>query len=55
MDGVKQWFEGDAKNYFAAVRTVLDINCPQVKRRFKKIQGRVVDERITFAKFPSFF
>lgn len=50
---MKQWFEGDAKNHFAAVRTVLDINCPRVQYWFKKIQGRVVDERMMFAKFPS--
>lgn len=54
MDGAKQRFEGCAKHYCAAVTTVLDINCPQVQDRFKKIQGKVVDERIMLAKFLSF-
>lgn len=54
MDSMKQCFEGDAKDDFAAVRTVWDINCPQVQYWFKKIQGRVVDERMMFVKSPSF-
>ena len=52
-DGLKQWFEGAAENLFAAVRTVSDTNCPQVQYWFKNIQGRVVHERMMFAKFPS--
>lgn len=54
MEGTKQCFEGDAKNYFAAARTVSDINCPQVSFLFfRKIPGRAVDTRMMFVKFPS--
>lgn len=54
MDGAKQCFEGDAKNYFAAAGTVLHINCPQVRLLFlAKILGRAGDTGMMFVRSPS--
>lgn len=46
MDGAKQGFEGDAKNYFAAAGIVSHINCPQVRLLFleKYWGGRGIQE-----------